>query len=101
MIEGGGMGAVGIIVAGAVEDGWSSGLAAAFFAQYFLCTKYTIRTNSPKSNIVAIGYFSWKLIKLVLWSLTIVLSMGPGPLFIMGVDDVLHILTNVLFLYRS
>ena len=95
------MGAVGIIVAGAVEDGWSSGLAAAFFAQYFLCTKYTIRTNSPKSNIVAIGYFSWKLIKLVLWSLTIVLSVGPDPLFTMGVDDVLHMLTNVLYIYRS
>ena len=101
MIEGGGMGAVGIIVAGAVEDGWSSGLAAVFFAQYFLCTKYTIRTNSPKSNIVAIGYFSWKLIKLVLWSLTIVLSVGPDPLFTMGVDDVLHMLTNVLYIYRS
>ena len=28
MIEGGGIGAVGIIVAGAVEDGWSSGLVA-------------------------------------------------------------------------
>ena len=95
------MGAVGIIVAGAVKAGWSSGLAASFFAQYFLCTKYTIITNSPKSNIVAIGYFSWKLIKLVLWSLTIVLSVGPDPLFTMGVDEVLHILTNVLYIYRS
>ena len=92
------MGAVGIIVADAVKAGWSSGLAASFFAQYFLCTKYTIITNSPKSNIVAIGYFSWKLIKLVLWSLTIVLSVGPDPLFTMGVDEVLHILTNVLYI---
>ena len=49
------MGAVGIIVAGAVKAGWSSGLAAAFFAQYFLCTKYTIRTNSPKSNMLQLG----------------------------------------------
>ena len=98
MIEGGGIGAVGIIVAGAVEDGWSSGLAAAFCAQYFLWTKYTIRTKSPKSIIVAIGYFSWKLMRLVLWSLTIVLSVGPDPLFTMGVDEVLHILTNVLYI---
>ena len=100
-IEGGAIGAVGIIVAGVVEDGWSSGLVAAFCAQYFLWTKYTIRTKSPKSIIVAIGYFSWKLIKLVLWSLTIVLSVGPDPLFTMGVDEVLHMLTNVLYIYRS